>query len=81
MMLSNVKDLVEYIVKALVDEPDKVTVNEILGEQAVVLELRVSQPDIGKVIGKQGRIVKAIRLLLGAAGSKAKKRIVLEIIE
>lgn len=80
-MLSNVKDLVEYIVKALVDEPDKVTVNEVLGEQAVVLELRVSQPDIGKVIGKQGRIVKAIRLLLGAAGSKAKKRIVLEIIE
>ena len=80
-MLSNVKDLVEYIVKALVDEPDKVSVNEVLGEQAVVLELRVSQPDIGKVIGKQGRIVKAIRLLLGAAGSKAKKRIVLEIIE
>ncbi|MDD5131354.1 MAG: KH domain-containing protein [bacterium] len=80
-MLSNLKDLVEYIVKALVDEPDKVSVNEVLGEQAVVLELRVSQPDIGKVIGKQGRIVKAIRLLLGAAGSKAKKRIVLEIIE
>ncbi len=80
-MLSDVKDLVEYIVKALVDEPDKVTVNEVLGEQAVVLELRVSQPDIGKVIGKQGRIVKAIRLLLGAAGAKAKKRIVLEIIE
>ena len=80
-MLSNIKDLVEYIVKALVDEPDKVTVNEVLGEQAVVLELRVSQPDIGKVIGKQGRIIKAIRLLLGAAGSKAKKRIVLEIIE
>ncbi|MDD5492249.1 MAG: KH domain-containing protein [bacterium] len=80
-MLSNIKDLVEYIVKALVDEPDKVSVNEVLGEQAVVLELRVSQPDIGKVIGKQGRIVKAIRLLLGAAGSKAKKRVVLEIIE
>lgn len=80
-MADNVKELVEYIVKALVDEPDKVTVNEILGEQAIVLELRVSQPDIGKVIGKQGRIVKAIRLLLGAAGSKAKKRIVLEIIE
>lgn len=80
-MLSNIKDLVEYIVKALVDEPDKVSVNEVLGEQAIVLELRVSQPDIGKVIGKQGRIVKAIRLLLGAAGSKAKKRVVLEIIE
>ncbi len=80
-MADNVKELVEYIVKALVDEPDQVTVNEILGEQAIVLELRVAQPDIGKVIGKQGRIVKAIRLLLGAAGSKAKKRIVLEIIE
>ncbi|MDD5258740.1 MAG: KH domain-containing protein [bacterium] len=80
-MPDNIKDLVEYIVRALVDEPDKVSVNEVLGEQAIVLELRVSQPDIGKVIGKQGRIVKAIRLLLGAAGSKAKKRIVLEIIE
>lgn len=80
-MLSNLKELVEYIVKALVDEPDKVTVAEVQGEQAIVLELKVAQPDIGKVIGKQGRIIKAIRLLLGAAGTKAKKRIVLEIIE
>jgi len=80
-MLSNLKELVEYIVKALVDEPDKVSVAEVTGEQAIVLELKVAQPDIGKVIGKQGRIVKAIRLLLGAAGAKAKKRIVLEIIE
>ncbi len=80
-MLSNLKELVEYIVKALVDEPDKVSVTEVQGEQAIILELKVAQPDIGKVIGKQGRIVKAIRLLLGAAGAKAKKRIVLEIIE
>ncbi len=80
-MLSNLQELVTYIVKALVDEPDKVTVAEVQGEQAIVLELKVAQPDIGKVIGKQGRIVKAIRLLLGAAGAKAKKRIVLEIIE
>ncbi|MBI5555531.1 MAG: KH domain-containing protein [Elusimicrobia bacterium] len=80
-MLSNLKELVEYIVKALVDEPDKVSVAEIQGEQAIILELKVAQPDIGKVIGKQGRIVKAIRLLIGAAGAKARKRIVLEIIE
>ena len=80
-MLTNAKELVEYIVKALVDEPDKVSIAEVQGEQSVVLELHVAQPDIGKVIGKQGRIVKAIRLLLGAAGAKSKKRIVLEIIE
>lgn len=80
-MLSNLIELVKYIVKALVDEPDKVIVAEVQGEQAIVLELKVAQPDIGKVIGKQGRIIKAIRLLLGAAGAKAKKRIVLEIIE
>ncbi len=80
-MLSNLKELVEYIVKALVDEPDKVSVTEVQGEQAIILELKVAQSDIGKVIGKQGRIVKAIRLLLGAAGAKVKKRIVLEIIE
>lgn len=80
-MLEQMKDLVEYIVKALVDEPDKVVVKEIDGIQAIILELQVAQPDIGKVIGKQGRIVKAIRLLLAAAATKAKKRVVLEIIE
>lgn len=79
--MSTLKALVEFIVQELVDEPDKVVVTEIQGEQAVVLELRVAQPDIGKVIGKQGRIVKAIRLLLGAAGAKTRKRVTLEIIE
>lgn len=79
--MSTLKDLVEFIVKELVDEPDKVAVTEIQGEQAIVLELHVAQTDIGKVIGKQGRIVKAIRLLLGAAGAKSKKRVTLEIIE
>lgn len=80
-MSDNLKELVVYIVQALVDEPGQVSVTEVQGEQAVILELHVAKNDIGKVIGKQGRIVKAIRLLLGAAGAKAKKRIVLEIIE
>ncbi len=80
-MSDNLKELVVYIVQTLVDEPGQVSVTEVQGEQAVILELHVAKNDIGKVIGKQGRIVKAIRLLLGAAGAKAKKRIVLEIIE
>ena len=75
------KELVEMIAKALVDSPDKVAVNEVLGEQTTVLELRVAQSDLGKVIGKQGRTAHAIRTLLGAAGMKLRKRVVLEILE
>lgn len=75
------RELVEDIAKALVDNPDQVTVREVEGEQTTVLELRVAQPDLGKVIGKQGRTARAIRTILGAAGMKLRKRFVLEILE
>jgi len=73
--------LVEMIAKALVDEPDQVGVRAIEGEQATVLELKVAQSDLGKVIGKQGRTARSIRTILGAAGMKLKKRYSLEILE
>lgn len=75
------KELIEMIAKALVDNPDEVNVAEVVGEQTTVLELRVAQSDLGKVIGKQGRTARAIRTLLGAAGMKLRKRFVLEILE
>ena len=75
------KELIEMIAKALVDSPDEVVVNEVSGEQTTVLELRVAQSDLGKVIGKQGRTARAIRVLLGASGMKLRKRFVLEILE
>jgi len=76
-----VKELVELIAKALVDNPDKVQVTQIDGEQSSIIELKVDPEDIGKVIGKQGRIAQAIRVILGAAGMKLKKRYNLELIE
>ena len=75
------KELVELIAKALVDNPDKVQVSQLDGEQTSILELRVAPEDLGKVIGKQGRNAQAIRIILGAAGMKLKKRFNLEIIE
>ena len=75
------RELVESIAKALVDNPDEVSVTEIKGEQTTVLELRVAKPDIGKVIGKQGRTAGAIRTILGAVGMKLRKRFVLEILD
>ena len=75
------KLLIEMIAKALVDSPDEVVVSEVEGEQTTVLELRVAQSDLGKVIGRQGRTARAIRTLLGAAGMKLRKRFVLEILE
>ncbi len=75
------KELVEMIAKALVDSPDEVIVMEVVGEQTTVLELKVAQSDLGKVIGKQGRTARAIRTLLGASGMKLRKRFVLEILE
>ena len=75
------KDLIEFIVKSLVDEPDQVTVNEIEGEKSTILELHVSESDVGKVIGKQGRIAKAIRTILSASATKDGKRAVLEILD
>jgi predicted RNA-binding protein YlqC (UPF0109 family) len=74
-------ELVEWIAKSLVDNPEKVHVSQIDGEQSSIIELRVAQEDIGKVIGKQGRNAQAIRIILGAAGMKLKRRFNLEIIE
>jgi len=79
--MSAMKDLLVEIAKALVDNPEDVKVNEIEGEQTTVLELRVRNEDLGKVIGRQGRTARAIRTLLAAAGMKIQKRFVLEILE
>ncbi|HUU38288.1 MAG TPA: KH domain-containing protein [Candidatus Desulfaltia sp.] len=75
------KELVEMIARALVDNPEKVQVSQLEGEQTSILELKVAPEDLGKVIGKQGRTARAIRIILGAAGMKLKRRYNLEIIE
>ena len=75
------KDLIEYIAKVLVDNPEEVRVTELEGKQTSVIELRVAKEDLGKVIGKQGRTARAMRTILGAASTKLKKRSVLEILE
>ena len=75
------KELITYIAKALVDNPDEVKVTEIEGDQTSVLELKVAKEDLGKVIGKQGRTARAMRTLLSAASAKVRKRTVLEIVE
>jgi uncharacterized protein len=75
------KDLIDYIARALVDNPEQVSVTEIEGNQTSVLELKVAKEDLGKVIGKQGRTARAMRTILSAASAKIKKRTVLEIIE
>ena len=75
------KELIEYIAKALVDKPEAVNVTELEGQQTSVIELRVAKEDLGKVIGKQGRTARSMRTILGAASAKMKKRSVLEILE
>ena len=75
------KELIEFMARALVDNPEKVRVSEIVGEQTSVIELRVAKEDPGKVIGKQGRTARAMRTILSAASTKIRKRAVLEIIE
>jgi len=75
------KELIEFIAKALVDNPEQVKVSEIEGEKTSVIELSVSKDDLGKVIGKQGRTARAMRTILSAASTKVRKRAVLEIIE
>jgi hypothetical protein len=75
------RELIEAIAKALVDNPDQVTVRAVEGEQVTVLELRVHPSDLGKVIGKQGRTARSIRTILNAAGMKLKQRFTLEILE
>jgi predicted RNA-binding protein YlqC (UPF0109 family) len=76
----DMRSLIEQIAKALVDEPDKVSVEQVDGE-TTILELRVAQGDLGKVIGKQGRTARSMRTILGAAGMKLRRRFSLEIIE
>mgnify|MGYP001222496367 FL=1 len=75
------REMIEFIAKSLVDQPDQVRVTEVEGEQTSVIELKVAKEDLGKVIGKQGRTARAMRTLLGAASTKARKRSVLEILE
>lgn len=75
------KDLVEYMVKCLVDNPEEVQIKEIEGEKSTILELRVIKEDIGKVIGKHGRIARAIRTILNASATKSGKKVVLEILD
>jgi len=76
-----VKELIELIAKSLVDNPDKVQVFQLDGEQSSIIELKVAPEDVGKVIGKQGSHAQAIRVILGASGMKLKKRFILEVIE
>lgn len=75
------KQLLEQIARALVDEPDQVDVQQVESERLIVLELRVASDDMGKVIGKQGRIAKAIRTVVNAAAVKENKRVVVEIVQ
>jgi predicted RNA-binding protein YlqC (UPF0109 family) len=75
------KELVEFIAKALVDSPEEVSVSEVEGEITSVIELKVAKSDLGKVIGKQGRTARAMRVILSAASTKLNKRAVLEILE
>ncbi|MFQ5656199.1 MAG: KH domain-containing protein [Candidatus Methylomirabilales bacterium] len=75
------KELVEYLARALVDNPDAVTVEAIEDEKTTTLKLKVAQPDLGRVIGKQGRTARAMRSLLHAAAAKSRRRAVLEIVE
>jgi len=75
------KELVEFIVKALVDNPDKVVIKEIAGDKSIIYELRVGEGDMGKVIGKQGRTAGAIRTIIAAVAMKQGKRAVIEILE
>ena len=75
------KELIELIIKGIVDSPDKVEINEILGEKTSIFEVRVDSDDIGKVIGKQGRNIKSIRTIVNAAAQKDDKRVVIEVID
>ena len=75
------KDLITEIVKALVDQPEQVSVNEIGGAHTTMLEVRVAKTDMGKIIGKRGKTAQAIRTILSAAAGKTRKRYILEIVE
>jgi len=75
------KELVGFMVRSLVDAPDKVQIKQIDGEKSTILELSVAKEDIGKVIGKHGRIARAVRTVLSASATKSGKRVVLEILD
>ena len=75
------KELIERIARALVDKPEEVNVSAIEGNQATVLELKVAKEDLGKIIGKQGRTARSLRIIIGAASAKERRRVVLEIVE
>jgi hypothetical protein len=75
------KELVQYLAKSLVNNPDAVEVKETEGENALVFELKVAKEDLGRIIGKQGRTAKSIRTLLNAAASRTNRKVVLEIVE
>lgn len=75
------KQLLEHIAKAMVDDPDQVSVQQVESERLIILELKVAPEDMGKVIGKQGRIAKAIRTVVNAAAVKENKRVVVEIVQ
>ncbi len=79
--MDRLKELVGFMATSLVDNPEEVEVTEVAGEKTTVIELKVAQEDLGKIIGKQGRTAKAIRSILGAAAAKIDKRAVLEILE
>ena len=74
------KELVEILAKALVDHPEQVEVNEVVGEQSIILELKVAQDDMGKVIGKQGRVARAVRAIMKSVASKENKKVTIEFI-
>lgn len=79
--MNDLKELIEYISKFLVDNPDNIEVREVSGEQTTVIEIKVHNDDLGKIIGKQGRTAKAMRTILNAASTKMRKRVLLEILE
>jgi len=78
---AKMREMVEYIVKQIVDNPEEVKVQEIKAEKVILLEISVAKEDMGKVIGKGGRVANALRTLVGAAAAKLKKRVMVEILE
>jgi predicted RNA-binding protein YlqC (UPF0109 family) len=79
--INELAKMIEYMAKMLVDFPEQVEINEIVGENTTVIELKVAKEDLGKIIGKQGRTARAVRTILNGASTKLRKRTVLEIIE
>ena len=75
------RELIELIIKGIVDNPDKVEINEIIGERSSIFEVRVDSNDIGKVIGRQGRNIKSIRTIMNASVQKGDKRVIIEIVD